>query len=65
MLSTPFGRVRVGLLQLVEQEVDLPLHAQHVGGLAFFDLLIRDAPPAIVRLATASKPRTDPSGGIL
>lgn len=62
MLSTS---ARVGLLQLVEQEVDLPLHAQHVRGLTFLDLLVRNAPPPIVRFATAPKPRTDPSGGIL
>lgn len=64
MLSTSHGRARIRLLQLIEQEVDLPLHSQHVGGLTFLDLLVRDAPPAIVRFATAPKPRTD-SGGIL
>lgn len=33
-------RARIRPLHLIEEQVNLPLHAQHVRGLALFDLLI-------------------------
>lgn len=33
-------RARIRPLHLIEEQVDLPLHAQHVRGLTLFDLLV-------------------------
>lgn len=49
-------RARISPLHLVEEQINFLLHAQHVRSLALFDLLIRDPPPPIIRLASASKP---------
>lgn len=40
--QAPFGHrgAGVGSLNLVEEQVDFLLHAQHVRGLALFDLLV-------------------------
>jgi hypothetical protein len=49
-------RARLSPLHLVEEQIHFLLHAKHVRSLALLDLLIRDPPPPIIRLASASKP---------
>lgn len=41
-------------LHLIKQEIHLLLHSQHIRRLALFNLLIRDTPPPIMRLATTT-----------
>ena len=48
-------RSRIRPLHLVEEQVDLFLHREDVAGLTLLDLVIRDAPPPVVRLAFAPK----------
>ncbi|KAG7127492.1 hypothetical protein HYQ45_018972 [Verticillium longisporum] len=47
----------VVLVELVEEEVHLPLHAEDLARLGLADLLVADAPPAVWRLALPVRPR--------
>jgi hypothetical protein len=49
-IRNPLILIISSLFQLIEQQVNLSLHRQHLTRLTFFNLLITNPPPAITRL---------------